>query len=46
MSSTESDTNTESDTDNEPNPNGSLDDDMIQMMAMIVRGFKKMKLRR
>ena len=46
VSSTESDTDTELDTDDETNPDGSSDDDMMQMMAMIVRGFKKMKFRR
>ena len=46
VSSDESDTDTESDTENESNPDGSSDGDMIQMMAMIVRGFKKMKFRR
>ena len=43
VSSTESDTDSESDIDDEVNPDGSSDDDMMQMMAMIVRGFKKMK---
>ena len=46
VSSDESDTDTESDTDDETNPDGSSGDDMIQMMAMIVRGFKKMKFRK
>ena len=46
VSSDESDTDNGSDTDNESNPDGSSDDDMIHMMAMIVKGFKKMKFRR
>ena len=46
VSSDESDTDNGSDTDNESNPDGSSNDDMIHMMAMIVRGLKKMKFRR
>ena len=46
VSSDESDTDNGSDTENESNPDGSSYDDMIQMMAMIVRGLKKMKFRR
>ena len=46
VSSDESDTDTGLETDNELNPDGSSDDDMIQMMAMIIKGFKKMKFRR
>ena len=42
----ESDTDNELNTDAESNSNGSSDDDMMHMMAMIVRGFKKMKFRR
>ena len=45
-SSDESDTDNESNTDDDSNSNGLSDDDMMQMMAMIVRGFKKMKFRR
>ena len=44
--SDESDTDNESNNDDDSNSNGSSDDDMVQMMAMIVRGFKNMKFRR
>ena len=46
VSSDESDTDDESNTDDDSNSNGSSDDDMMQMMAMIVRGLRKMKFRR
>ena len=39
VSSDESNTDTESDTEDETNPDGSSYDDMIQMMAMIIKGF-------
>ena len=45
-SSHESDSDNESNTDDDSNSNDSSDDDMMQMMAMIVKGFKKMKFRR
>ena len=41
----DSNTDSESDTDENSNPDGSSEDDMMQMMAMIVRGLKKMKFR-
>ena len=39
--SDESNTDNESNNDEDSNSNGSSDDDMMQMMAMIVRGFKE-----
>ena len=45
-SSDESDTDDESNTHDDSNSCGSSDDDMMQMMAIIVRGLKKMKFRR
>ena len=44
-STDESDADNESNTDDDSNSNGSSDDDMMQMMAMIVKGFKKMKFK-
>ena len=43
--SDESDIDNESNTDDDSNSNDSSDDDMMQMMAMIVKGLKKMKFR-
>ena len=42
----ESNTDDESNADDDSNTDDSSDDDMIQMVAMIVKGLKKMKYRK